>query len=160
MINNLIPNLNELKLLLQKLQNSDYIKPLTVFNGSTIGQHFRHLVEFYNCAIQSPIHSVNYDCRERNLQLENDSQYCENQIDDLISRISLMENTDHEVIVATDFGDFKSSFQRELLYVLEHSIHHQALIKIGLIELKLEELISADFGVAPSTKKFRNQCAH
>lgn len=160
MMDTLISNLNELKLLLQKLQNSDYIKPLNVFHGSTIGQHYRHLVEFYNCALQSPIHSVNYDCRERNLQLENDAQYCQDQINDLISRISLIEDKDYEVTVVSDFGDFKSSFQRELLYVLEHSIHHQALIKIGLIELKLEELISTDFGVAPSTTKYRNQCAH
>ena len=160
MINTLISNLNELQLLLQKLQNSDYIKPLSVFHGSTIGQHYRHLVEFYNCALQAPIQSVNYDCRERNLQLENDAQYCENQINDLISRISLIEFTNYEVIVVSELGDFKSSFQRELVYVLEHSIHHQALIKIGLIELKLEELISTDFGVAPSTTKYRNQCAH
>jgi hypothetical protein len=49
-----------------------------------------------------------------------------------------------------------SSFHRELAYCLEHSIHHQALIKIGLIELGALHLIDESFGVAPATLKFRS----
>ena len=49
----------------------------------------------------------------------------------------------------------KSSFERELLYCLDHAIHHQALIKIGLKELHLSHLVSPDFGVAYSTLRYR-----
>ena len=48
-----------------------------------------------------------------------------------------------------------SSFERELLYCLDHAIHHQALIKIGLKELDLDHLIAREFGVAYSTLRHR-----
>ena len=51
--------------------------------------------------------------------------------------------------------EVKSSFERELLYCLDHAIHHQALIKIGLKELELSHLVSPDFGVAYSTLRYR-----
>jgi len=51
-----------------------------------------------------------------------------------------------------------SNYNREVLYNLEHCIHHQALIRVALISTK-EVVISEDFGVAPSTMQYRQQCA-
>ena len=48
-----------------------------------------------------------------------------------------------------------TSLERELVYCLDHAIHHQALIKIGLKEQNLSHLVSQDFGVAYSTLRFR-----
>ena len=42
-----------------------------------------------------------------------------------------------------------SNVQRELAFNLEHAIHHQALIKIGLNQLG--QHMESGFGVAPST---------
>ena len=50
---------------------------------------------------------------------------------------------------------FYTSFDRELLYCLDHAIHHQALIKIGLKELQIADLVGDDFGVAYSTLRYR-----
>jgi uncharacterized damage-inducible protein DinB len=50
--------------------------------------------------------------------------------------------------------NIKSSYQRELLYNLEHSIHHQAIIKVALRTLRSVE-IDENFGVAPSTIRYR-----
>ena len=50
----------------------------------------------------------------------------------------------------------ESSFERELVYCLEHSIHHKALIKVALREYALTHLVSNSFGVAPSTLKSRS----
>jgi hypothetical protein len=50
-----------------------------------------------------------------------------------------------------------TSFERELVYCLDHAIHHQALIKIGLKEQELSHLVSQDFGVAYSTLRYRKQ---
>ena len=44
---------------------------------------------------------------------------------------------------------------RELLYCLDHAIHHQAFIKIGLKELQIADLVEDDFGVAYSTLRYR-----
>ena len=50
-----------------------------------------------------------------------------------------------------------SNYYRELLYNLEHCIHHQALIKVAV--LKNENLkVDANFGVARSTIEYRKQC--
>jgi uncharacterized damage-inducible protein DinB len=48
-----------------------------------------------------------------------------------------------------------SSVGRELAYCIEHSIHHQALIKAGLFATGLPDLIDKDFGVAYSTIRYR-----
>ena len=49
-----------------------------------------------------------------------------------------------------------STVGRELAYCIEHSIHHQALIKAGLIGSGLKDLTDKDFGVAYSTIRYRN----
>lgn len=159
MINECLENLSDLKNLLKQLDTLGFTTKLNVFSGGTLGQHTRHIVEFYKSVIFCTDGELFYDKRERNYLLESDLNFCSAQIDALILALSSLKNLDSPVTVYTDFGEFNSSFERELLYVLEHSIHHQALIKIGLMELGLSDLVSPDFGVAPSTKKFRDQCA-
>ena len=158
MIEHCISNLSDLKNLLQKLQKEEYIKSLCIFEGSSIGQHFRHVVAFYSCIIELKEEKINYDKRPRNFQLETDLAFCSEQIENLIMKIRELQNKDFSLKICTTLGEFTSSFQRELFYALEHSIHHQALIKIGLIELGKSDLVAAEFGVAPSTLKFREQC--
>ena len=51
-----------------------------------------------------------------------------------------------------------SNYYRELAYNLEHTIHHMALIRVGITEVSGIQL-SDDFGVASSTVKYRKQCA-
>lgn len=53
----------------------------------------------------------------------------------------------------------KTFINRELAYCLEHSIHHQALIKVGLKEQNIENLIDENFGVAPATIRHKQKCA-
>jgi len=51
----------------------------------------------------------------------------------------------------------ESNYYREIAYNLEHTIHHMALIRIGISEVS-SVLLSEDFGVASSTLKHRRQC--
>jgi hypothetical protein len=44
-----------------------------------------------------------------------------------------------------------TSFSRELAYCLDHCIHYQYFIKIGLISLELGHYLHEEFGIAPST---------
>jgi hypothetical protein len=48
-------------------------------------------------------------------------------------------------------NQIRTSFYRELAYVLEHGIHHQALIKIGVKNLCHEEFLDEGFGIAFAT---------
>ncbi len=64
----------------------------------------------------------------------------------------LLQNTFNDRAIITE-----SSYQRELLYNLEHSIHHQALIKVALLEIQ-HDLVDENFGVAQSTIEYRKKC--
>ncbi|MDH3651116.1 MAG: hypothetical protein OEQ53_15620, partial [Saprospiraceae bacterium] len=48
-----------------------------------------------------------------------------------------------------------SNVARELLYNLEHLIHHLAIIRIAMREVEPDVELGAHFGVAPSTLLYR-----
>jgi len=55
----------------------------------------------------------------------------------------------------TSGNNIPSTTGRELAYCIEHSIHHQAIIKAGLISMGLNKLTDDHFGVAYSTIRYR-----
>ena len=50
-----------------------------------------------------------------------------------------------------------SNFERELVYNIEHAIHHMALIKIGIKEVAPQLQLPEGFGVANSTIRHKKQ---
>ncbi len=44
-----------------------------------------------------------------------------------------------------------SNFYRELIYNIEHAVHHMAIMKIGVLEVAPYVSMPLDFGVAVST---------
>jgi uncharacterized damage-inducible protein DinB len=159
-------NLLEIKSLLSSLKTEDYTKSLSLLSDSTIGQHVRHILEFYICLIASKNTGiVNYDNRKRNLEIETSVQFAQDQIDFIIENFRLENNNIQFTLEGnysaetTEIIAIPTTYQRELAYCLEHSIHHQALIKVGLKELELESVINENFGVAPATIRHKKQCA-
>lgn len=158
-------NLQEIKLLLSNINSNDYTKKLSLLSDATIGQHVRHILEFYLCLIEAQKSTiVNYDNRKRNLDIESNINCAINQIDWIIQHLKCESNS--TFTLSGNYGltesaniNIPTTYQRELAYCLEHSIHHQALIKVGLKELELEGIINNNFGVAPATIRYKNQCA-
>lgn len=158
-------NLESIAYLLEKLSPDQYQHPSYYLSGASIGQHIRHIIEFYTCLSQAykEIKPVNYDQRKRSMPLEKDPTKAANEIVRLLNWLQEDKILGEVSLVAAyaasndNVCTIPSSFQRELAYCLEHSIHHQALIKIGLFEQGLSNLIDQEFGVAPSTIKFRMQ---
>ena len=61
--------LNALKQLLIKLPKNKFNEPSEFLFGGTIGEHFRHIVEFYQCCLNSKDDtSLNYDLRKKILR--------------------------------------------------------------------------------------------
>ena len=158
-------NLVSLAALVEKLNAEQYQFPSSYLSGASIGQHIRHVLEFYTCLSRAFNEGgdVNYDQRKRDLLIEKEPEEANKVIEQVISWLS-SEKIKGEIQLKAAYTVTKdqtctipSSFQRELAYCLEHSIHHQALIKIGLFEQGLSRLIDPEFGVAPSTIKFRMQ---
>jgi hypothetical protein len=51
-----------------------------------------------------------------------------------------------------------TNYYREVAYNLEHTIHHMALIRVGVNEVS-SIVLPDQFGVAYSTIKYKEQCA-
>jgi uncharacterized damage-inducible protein DinB len=148
--------LEQLKFVLNQLNKNDFKKPLALLNNISIGQHCRHIVEFYQCLMQGlEGEVVDYDARMRDLRIETDLIYClemlNNNIDKLKSQL-----TDQSVLLKISFDknetfSVSSTFLRELIYIIEHTIHHLAIINIGVRNTFEAIVIPPNFGVAYST---------
>lgn len=166
MINYCKENLEEIKALISSLEKEQYYYKSQLLSDSSIGQHIRHILEFY-LSIFKVLNQgvVNYDDRERDLNLETNPVFAISCIDRLCKDIQKLYPQQEILLTGNFFAEgetlkaVKTSIERELAYCLEHSIHHQALIKIGLIEQKIDHLINESFGVAASTIRHKQQCA-
>ena len=74
-----------------------------------------------------------------------------NQVDKPNKNLQLQQIVDEEELL------IETNYHRELLYNLEHCIHHQALIKVAIIQ-NATIAVDENFGVARSTIEYRNQC--
>lgn len=159
-------NLKSTKKLLKKISDDTFIRPASSLSDISIGQHVRHILEFYFSIVNGIDNKiVNYDARKRSLEMETNKSHCIQKINELLeifeSEIQPYEVTIkyNESEVEDNFSSMASTSQRELMYCLDHSIHHQALIKVALKEFKLEYIIDKNFGLAYSTIRNRNKCA-
>ena len=153
-------NLSENIDLLQQLTNEELTLPFPELSNATIGEHMRHIIELFGCLLENYEYGlINYDDRKRDLLLQTDKNEAikilekyRSELDKPNKSLSLTHNcfSDKEMV--------ETNYFRELLYNLEHSIHHQALIKVALYRLPHIK-ISDSFGIAPSTLEYRKQCA-
>jgi hypothetical protein len=153
-------NLNELILLLNQLSNANYSNPCPELSQASIGEHTRHIVEMFQC-LENQYDSgiVNYDKRARNILLQTDTDFALNQILNIQNNLE-KENKSLTLLQIIDKEEIRieSNYFRELLYNLEHCIHHQALIKVAVLQFE-NITIDHNFGVARSTIEYRKQCA-
>jgi uncharacterized damage-inducible protein DinB len=158
-------NLDSLCLLLEQISTEQYTSKISSLSNATIGQHIRHILEFYQClfsGIQEGV--VNYDNRSRNLRIETNIPFAIQITQEIISNIKDLK-TDKPILLQTSFQhndklhQFESTIYRELYYCFEHCIHHQALIKVALMEMEITQMVEQNFGVAPSTIKYQATCA-
>jgi len=152
--------LNELIGLLNQLSEKEYSKSCFELSGASIGEHTRHIIEMFQCLNRNYDSGiVNYDKRDRNMLIQTNTDFAIQIILDIKNSIS-KENKNLELQQIIDGIAIKiqTNYYRELLYNLEHCIHHQALIKVAI--LKCENVaVDKNFGVARSTIEYRNQCA-
>jgi hypothetical protein len=105
---------------------------------------------------------VNYEQRKRDLRIETDKAFASGLLIEVHQQLE-KENKDLQLQAcyddaAAELLTFQTNFYREIAYNLEHTIHHMALIRVGLTEVSDIE-IPEEFGVASSTIKYRQQCA-
>lgn len=150
----------ELQHLLNQISEDDYSKPIEYLSNASIGEHTRHIIELFQCAINAyEVGELNYDNRSRNLLIQTNPSFAIEKIDEICTTIE-KENKDLilESVFFEEVSRIQTNYFREVIYNLEHCIHHQALIKVAVFQFEYL-VINPNFGVAPSTIVFRNQCA-
>ncbi|MCB9305867.1 MAG: hypothetical protein H6565_04670 [Lewinellaceae bacterium] len=145
---------------LVQLEPHEYRRQLPEFEGNTLGQHFRHILEFFQC-LEKGIGSgvVDYASRERNLLYEDNPGVAAAAFGAFAEVLPGLDPSGI-VQVKAEFGsderpDYASTVGRELLFVYDHAIHHLAMIKIGLLVHFPAVRTGKDLGVSPSTIKAR-----
>lgn len=145
---------------LQQIDSMNYTTPIPVLSNSTIGQHTRHFIEFFQCLfLQQSKNIINYDQRVRDKQIETNPQFARQTIQNILDNVP-NEVTETPLLLNSDYGiecencvQVTTNFKRELIYNIEHTIHHLAIIKIGLLVLTPHIKLPPHFGIAPSTIK-------
>ena len=148
---------------LNQLTEKEYAQPCNSLFNNTIGQHVRHIIELFQC-LESGYDSgvINYEKRKRDTLIETDKEFAKGLL--LQVHTNLNRSNKELVLEATydehseQFINIATNYHREIAYNLEHTIHHMALIRVGITEVSEIELPD-NFGVASSTVKYRNQCA-
>lgn len=155
--------ISQLQEMLEDLTDVEYNKKIELLSNASIGQHTRHIIEFFlELFIGYATGTVNYDQRKRDTGLETSRMYARNALQKIDT---FLDCDDRALTLIVDFGAGTGSpcrvptnFYRELVYNLEHTVHHMALLRIGVNAVSTIRL-PANFGVAMSTIKYRNACA-
>ena len=121
-----VKKLEEMNNLLMQISSEFYSRPLEILSGSSIGQHFRHIFEFYT-SLEDGVGTgtVCYDDRERNPLLETDVDQARAAIGRLIHFIQALER-DQALTMKADYSTrnqepalIQTSVYREMAYALD-----------------------------------------
>ena len=154
---------DQVRELLNNIDNKTFCEPLSSFNGSSVGQHIRHIIDFYLCLVNGcEQENIDYDTRQRNPLIETDTKVAIAELQEISDAVQGLDV--HKVVqVNSSFTDdeneensqIPSSIGRELMYAYDHAIHHLAMVKIGMRQHFPNIEINNNLGVAPSTLKYR-----
>jgi hypothetical protein len=130
--------------------------------GSSVGAHYRHILEHFLCLIEGlwDFH-INYDHRRRNSTIESSIEAARTATLDLIEGLNAIPDAalmqECTVVYSVGYNEndaqaVRSVVARELMFCVGHAIHHYAIVKL-LCSVRAVPL-PYEFGIAPSTLKY------
>lgn len=153
--------LTQLSGVVEQITEDDFRKYSNTLNA-TVGQHLRHTLEFFICLEQGYEQGVvNYDKRIHNKAMENDKFIALHTISQIQDFINYNQGDKQLTLEAGYLPDsdacetINTNYHRELIYNIEHAVHHMAIMKIGIREVAEYIALPADFGVAVSTLRYK-----
>jgi uncharacterized damage-inducible protein DinB len=160
---------NQLITLCEEISSHQYSASLDLLMNNSIGKHIRHIVEFYDILKDSCKGNcvLSYDKREHCSKTETEIKVAINRFKDILNwfdqidrDVALTLNVSYDRTQEEGF-EINTSLERELVYNIEHAIHHMAIIRIA-IEREFSSIkLDNHFGIAFSTIRFRDDlCAH
>ncbi len=134
-----------------------------IYISAGVGRHIRHIIDHYS-ALKNGLDSgvVDYNQRTRNSVIETNLFSAKEKIQKISDWLNNQEDCNKDVIVNSEIDceqsinqKFSSNKDRELLYLINHTIHHAAYIKLQL--QKFEVYLPEQIGVAPCTASHLRQ---
>lgn len=163
-----IESLGQMRSLISSVKNTQGISG-NLYATSGIGRHVRHVVDHFR-ALQGGVESgiVNYDVRHRDSDMEQIADLGLAEIQDLISWLQSLATDETPVEVVSEISclhdesrHFQSNIRRELLYLINHTIHHAAYAALIARQNGVDP--DAGIGLAPATATYlrydRAECA-
>jgi hypothetical protein len=129
---------------INRLTDDEYCQPSYILSGSSVGQHVRHIIEFFH-ELHHGYHGdlVNYENRERVSIIETSREKARILIQLATAKCL---KPDKDLIVETmingsnDTFFMQSTYYRELGFLFDHTVHHMALIRIGTQQVSSVEM--------------------
>jgi hypothetical protein len=156
-----------------QLQPGEFTQPSRALSGHTVGQHVRHIIELFQ-ALENGYDQgiVNYEKRKRDKAIENDIDLACRLLDQILADLS---RPDKSLLLEASYEEgpsgsstapglsqpmtLSTNYYREIAYNLEHTIHHMALIRIGIRDTGSALDLPESYGIASSTIQFHRKCA-
>jgi len=156
-IHQLQQTLQALAEVIKTLNKQQYTQPISRISNATIGQHVRHCIEFVQCLETGAAQGlICYDKRKRDPLIEESPEFALENINRLIKELPTECNVKLQLSQKynSTFISCDTTYERELIFNIEHIVHHQALIKIAIEAMDLA-VNSDTFGVSTSTIEYR-----
>lgn len=159
----LVATLSQIQEVLTIMHTLPTATRINLYVDNDIGLHVRHVmdhVQAFLTGLQSG--EVDYNIRHRNSACETDPNIASIQLEAIMEQaqdtkvtaiaLSVVSEVD---CIATRSERFQSNAAREALYLINHTIHHAAYIRLLLRNSGI--VLPEHVGVAPSTATFRRQ---
>ena len=149
----------QLQDLLENLSDDQYTVPIRILSNASLGVHARHILDMYSVLLGAYENGIiDYGKRRRDPLIESDRNFAIRKLreisEDMIRPNKLLSMIDEYCSIQGEHLIISTSYFRELIYNLEHTVHHLALIRVG-IEAVSDYQLPETFGVAESTQRFR-----
>jgi uncharacterized damage-inducible protein DinB len=145
--------------LLCSLDDEAYRCDVDIAEVRSIGAHMRHILDHYSSffsGIEEGL--VDYDARLRQKESETDRQVALQSIQAICRNLANLKEFYFNRLRISSYSNQStlhvgSSLNRELDFLLSHTVHHFAIIAV-LCRLQ-DAGVERDFGVAPSTLRYQ-----
>jgi uncharacterized damage-inducible protein DinB len=149
--------------LLQQLNDDEHAAPRPLLFGSSIGQHIRHVLEYYGCFVSSfSSGTVSYDRRLRDLAIETSVSAAAASARQSAAQLRNI-TSDGPLVLCSDLPGLPlasaqdTTMKRELVYLADHSVHHMAMVRIALEQCLPHVAFPTTLGIAVSTRNHQMQ---
>jgi hypothetical protein len=164
----LLELLHQMRKMIERLDELDYAMPAPGRSTGGIGGHVRHCLDHISALLTGTCTGLcSYDRRQRGTAVETSRAAAIEAITDTMIRLLGLEatNLESEVFVETRLDPSgatvmtRSTVGREVVFLVSHTIHHNAIVAQMLRARGLDVSPRFGFAAATPTESFRRESA-